>query len=306
MSVISSTADVRIDTIEVVDRHRRDLGDLSELKASITLLNLLQPIVITGRRRLVAGERRLAACRALGWDTIPCHIVSNLDTARRLLEAERDENTCRKEMTPSEKASLGIALEELERPRADERRLANLRKGDQRPERESFPDGEPDEGHDGKVTDIVGTTVGMSGRTYSKAKSVVVAATEGKTLKGEELPPEVQEIAKQAMAEMDRTGKVTPAYETVAAAVKPPVPPKAPLKKKNPGRPGTRRNHLRILEVTAFEQLAGICMGLDQITELDSSVTAEEAARIRGDLLKALRSLKRINELLLNRERTNS
>jgi len=35
--------------------------------------------------------------------------------------AERDENACRKDMTPSEKVALGKALEALERPRAEER-----------------------------------------------------------------------------------------------------------------------------------------------------------------------------------------
>src|SRR5207244_1197865 len=59
---------------------RRDVDPaaLEELKASILKAGLLQPVVVRaapGERasgyELIAGERRLRACQALGWDRIP-------------------------------------------------------------------------------------------------------------------------------------------------------------------------------------------------------------------------------------------
>ena len=52
---------------------------------------------------MVAGRRRLEACKSLGWDEVPVRIV---DTDR-LLEAERDENTVRKAFLPSEMVAIG-------------------------------------------------------------------------------------------------------------------------------------------------------------------------------------------------------
>src|SRR3989449_4895745 len=57
---------------------RRDVDPtaLDELKASILKAGLLQPVVVraapgNGGYELIAGERRLRACQALGWERIP-------------------------------------------------------------------------------------------------------------------------------------------------------------------------------------------------------------------------------------------
>ena len=65
----------RIDKIVVGKRHRRDLGDLTGLAASIEDLGLLHPITIDERGHLLAGARRFAACKRLGWKNIPVKIV---------------------------------------------------------------------------------------------------------------------------------------------------------------------------------------------------------------------------------------
>ena len=59
---------VPLDKIAIDEAHRirRDQGNLAALKASISRLGLLNPIVIDEEYRLVAGYRRLLACRALG------------------------------------------------------------------------------------------------------------------------------------------------------------------------------------------------------------------------------------------------
>lgn len=193
----------RVDEIVVEGRHRVDLGDLSSLAASIDELGLLNPITVTPDLRLIAGHRRLEACRLLGRPIIRACVVRDLDTAQLRLMAERDENVCRMEMRPSEAASLGLALEELERPKAAERMtLGKLCPGS---------DG-------GKVNDIVGPAVGMSRETYRKAKNVLRAGRDGVDTDGSPLPEPVAVAAREALAEMDASGKVSRAFKKLADA----------------------------------------------------------------------------------------
>jgi ParB family chromosome partitioning protein len=203
-----TTATLPIDAIEVVDRHRRDLGDLGSLAESIRTVGLLHPVVVTPAWRLVAGQRRLEACRQLGWTEIPASTVETLDSALGLLKAERDENVCRLDMKPSEKVALGLVLEPLEHANAAQRKGGRPSKTE-----ENFSSvSEPSDGSTGKVYDLVGEAVGMSGPTYKRAKAVVADATD------ESLPPDQREAAQQAAARMDATGKVTPAYDAVKKA----------------------------------------------------------------------------------------
>jgi ParB family chromosome partitioning protein len=64
-----------IDKIIIGVRHRVDMGDLSELAASISAIGLLNPIVVTRAGVLVAGARRLAACKSLGMTEIRATIL---------------------------------------------------------------------------------------------------------------------------------------------------------------------------------------------------------------------------------------
>lgn len=191
-----------LDSIQVVDRHRRDLGDVESLAASIREVGLLNPITVTAEGRLIAGQRRMEACRLLGWDAIPVRVVGRLTDAVALLTAERDENFCRKEMTPSERVALGKALEELERPKARERQAAGRMVGTSRP----VPTNGTGPKYD--TRDVIAPAVGFgSSATYSRAKQLVESAEDP------DLPAETRMAARAAVAEMDTTGKVTPAYE---------------------------------------------------------------------------------------------
>jgi ParB family chromosome partitioning protein len=61
---------------------RLNLGSIDDLASSIRNNGLLHPIVVrqSGRRyEIVAGNRRFAACKSLGWKVIPCHIVGATD-----------------------------------------------------------------------------------------------------------------------------------------------------------------------------------------------------------------------------------
>jgi ParB family transcriptional regulator, chromosome partitioning protein len=104
---------------------RRDLGDLTELKASIQANGLIQPIVVSvmgyGQYQILAGERRFTASKELGLATIPA-IVRTVEEQQRL-ELQLVENLHRKDLTPLEEAGtyqrlireFGLTQEELAR-----------------------------------------------------------------------------------------------------------------------------------------------------------------------------------------------
>src|SRR3954465_10080507 len=97
---------MRIALICVGRRHRRDVGDIRSLAQSIARLGLLHPIVVAPNGRLVAGARRLAAVKSLGWTRVPVRVVRSVADAAEALRAERDENTERKQFLPSEMVSI--------------------------------------------------------------------------------------------------------------------------------------------------------------------------------------------------------
>lgn len=76
---MSERTTVLIEQINIGNRFRKDMGDIDALAKSITELGLLQPIVISENYQLIAGERRLQACKSLGWSEIPATIVNLQD-----------------------------------------------------------------------------------------------------------------------------------------------------------------------------------------------------------------------------------
>lgn len=76
------------------DRQRQEI-EVTDLVASIAAHGLLQPIIIDDARNLIAGERRLTACRELGWTEIPATFLSALSSFERKV-VEFEENQRRK------------------------------------------------------------------------------------------------------------------------------------------------------------------------------------------------------------------
>ncbi|HEX4574621.1 MAG TPA: ParB/RepB/Spo0J family partition protein, partial [Gemmatimonadales bacterium] len=89
---------------------RRDVdrAALDELTASIKQAGLLQPVVVrrapggTGGFELIAGERRLRACQALGWEKIPA--VERAVDDRTVLTLALVENLQRDDLSPVDEA----------------------------------------------------------------------------------------------------------------------------------------------------------------------------------------------------------
>ncbi len=100
--------EIPCDQIRIGERHRRDMGDLEGLAASIATEGLLQPVGITEENLLVFGERRLRAVRdVLKQATIAARIVR----VSSILAGEYAENEIRKDFTPSERVAIGKAIE---------------------------------------------------------------------------------------------------------------------------------------------------------------------------------------------------
>lgn len=283
MSALSIDRTMRVDAIDAAGRYREDMGDVRMLAESIDRVGLLHPVVVTPDGKLIAGGRRLAAVAALGRDEIPVTVVGSLTDARSILEAERDENTCRMDMKPSERVALGLALEELERPKARERQAAlNGKSGAS----ENFTEA----GQKGETLAIVGNAVGMSRPTYARAKQVVLAARDG------------EPGAAEALAQMDATGKVRGAWESVIAE-REPTPPTTSGRKPQRIDPATGRGrqqaeaqHRRTIDL--ISQVNGLAAGAAHIkTDAVLAVAdkAELAALTRqlGQSITALKNFKR-------------
>jgi N6-adenosine-specific RNA methylase IME4/ParB-like chromosome segregation protein Spo0J len=187
MTSSSNNTERPIDTITVGKRHRRDMGDLRSLAATIEQLGLLHPVVVKPDGRLIAGERRLRACEALGWKTIPVRVLD----VQSIVRAEAAENFERQDFTPSEAVAIKRTLEPEMKAEA-ERRM-----------RSGKPLGKLPEG--GRAADKAAQVTGYSRRTLDKAEAIVEAAE-----------AEPDKYAK-LQADMDRIGRVDAVHRRLVA-----------------------------------------------------------------------------------------
>jgi hypothetical protein len=201
---------IPIAEVRVKDRHRSDLGDLESLAASLRELGQLQPIVVGSDLQLIAGGRRLAAAKSLGWTEIEAKVAADLTSAADLLRAERDENTCRKAFAPTEEYSLYTALLALEYP--------------------SEPDGGGQNSQASRGSDSAQQPRASSRARQSVAEIVSGNAGRHKTLEkiGEvkriaddpQRSDRLREKAREALAEMDQTGVIAGPHTRVMLAAK--------------------------------------------------------------------------------------
>lgn len=87
------------------DNPRKQIGDVTDLAASIKANGLLSPLSVVphGQRyRVIAGHRRLAACKQAGTGAVPCFVL-DLDPLQQL-EAMVTENCQREQLTALEEA----------------------------------------------------------------------------------------------------------------------------------------------------------------------------------------------------------
>lgn len=103
------TSEIKLINTSLIDPHpdnpRKNIGDVTDLAASIKANGLLTPLSVVpngSRYRVIAGHRRLAACKQAGTGSVPCFVL-DLDPLQQL-EAMVTENCQREQLTVLEEA----------------------------------------------------------------------------------------------------------------------------------------------------------------------------------------------------------
>ncbi|GAA1873935.1 ParB N-terminal domain-containing protein [Myceligenerans crystallogenes] len=223
--------DVAIDGITVGVRHRKELGDLQTLAASIEKLGLLQPITITPNRVLVCGWRRLEAVRLLGWTQVRTWIRSGLsDNALQLL-AQHDENVLRAAYSKTEQARLYQEFKDVLREDARRRQEAS-RFGARSASREAAAPAPEAETNDSVIVGAVESTApdtltnpGGTGDLRDQAALLASGRKSWQALErigrlmdhsvDEGLPGEIREAAAEAVARIEDGGQVAPEWDSI-------------------------------------------------------------------------------------------
>jgi ParB family chromosome partitioning protein len=93
-----------LDIADVVikNRLRNDLGELGTLTNSIRKHGLLCPIVVDKNNVLIAGLRRIEACRQAGISRLPSFKLNTDYRDIEALDIQSDENICRQPLTQEE------------------------------------------------------------------------------------------------------------------------------------------------------------------------------------------------------------
>ena len=114
-------AQIPIESILVNRNGHGELSDLEGLTASIKERGVLEPLIITPERRLLAGRRRLEAARRAGLAMVPVRVFEIADE-RTAIEIGLVENVQRADLDPLTRAKayrglmeLGASVEEIAR-----------------------------------------------------------------------------------------------------------------------------------------------------------------------------------------------
>lgn len=109
MSNYHQSNEIKLINPSLIDPHpdnpRKNIDDVTDLAASIKTNGLLTPLSVVpngSRYRVIAGHRRLAACKQAGTGAIPCFVL-DLDPLQQL-EAMITENCQREQLTALEEA----------------------------------------------------------------------------------------------------------------------------------------------------------------------------------------------------------
>ena len=110
------TQQIPLSQIETNDRNFYEVEDVTELKESIELIGLKQPLVVLEvddtHYRLIAGHRRYKALTELGRQSAPCVVQRNLTETQEQLALILTNSTAR-ELTYLEKAEQAVRLKRL-------------------------------------------------------------------------------------------------------------------------------------------------------------------------------------------------
>lgn len=202
-----------VDAIRTGARARRDLGDISDLIASIREHGLLQPITVSPDGILLCGARRLAALRKLGAKHVQVWIRAGISTRLQRLLAEQDENTLHQPLRPTEAAALYREVRQLLAEEAARRQEATRFGGDDR-------DSTSGSGAANLAAPSDRTTRAQAARLVTGAKSYTTLERVGEIQKIADDPEQtdtIRQAARDALERMDQDGKVFGHYRHAKA-----------------------------------------------------------------------------------------
>lgn len=216
---------MKIASIVVGERSRRDMTKIEQLAASIERVGLIQPPVVrevAGEYHLVCGGRRLAAMQHLGWTETRVTVAHDLTDELVALLAEGDENTEREPFTVAEAVEHRRRIREVEARLAKERqRAAGPTSVAKREANGSSNLDEPSAGatgcprcqqtacrclpevekpHERTTRHRTAKATGYGATTLDKAEHIVKVAEDPAT------PEPVREVAREAVANLSQHG----------------------------------------------------------------------------------------------------
>ncbi len=109
--------EVALSDIKIEERQRSDVGEISELAASIEAHGLFHAPCVTRDLTLIAGFRRLMACKSLGWERLPVHVLEATDEIE-VKEIELEENIRRKDLSWQERVKATDEIHALKKEKA--------------------------------------------------------------------------------------------------------------------------------------------------------------------------------------------
>ena len=131
---------IPISSIKVPDRFRKDLGEklstrdsFEALLESIRVQGLIHPVAVVQEGEtysLLAGGRRLAACKKLEWTEIPAHIFPEATTEIERRTIELVENLNRKDLRWQEESDARAELDHLMKAQQGARRHGETSKAE--------------------------------------------------------------------------------------------------------------------------------------------------------------------------------
>jgi hypothetical protein len=263
-------------------------ADFAGFVTDVQVNGQLEPIWLDVDGRILDGRNRLAACQHLG-----------IEPQTRVYEGDEPTNTVlslnlhRRHLTASQLACVAVDALPMFQAEAKSRQVeAGKQFGAGHPREEvgahvrQPPETERDRSH--RADEQAAAAVGVGGRIVSMAKRVKAADPETfDRVKAGELSVR--------QAERESVPEVTPRFKPGTA--------KSLAIKQPPKMGGNRRKHKEMVEalINTIDGAAMAFAEIKSVDDLDQTIDAEEAARLRGDLSKQIRSINRINSLLKER-----
>lgn len=242
-----------------------------------------EPVVLDESGRLLDGRNRARACQVLGIDVRETRYTG--DDAEAWIISH---NIHRRHLTESQRAMVAA-------------KLANLRKGGRDGSRTDPPiGGSPDAPVSKVATADAAKALNVSPRSVDRARQIRDHGTpelQADVETGALTVNKAEEIIRAANKQPEKVAEIHAAVKAgkPLPAAKADNRPKAP-----PKYGGNRRKHLQVIEALV-SNVAALAIAAREITDLDHTVTAGEAARLTDDLSKEIKALTDLNKLLKER-----